>query len=73
VSRSKKFYTTGDIAHELNIPEWRVGRVFTRKLVEEPERLGRARVIPADRVAEIKDALAKANYLREGPHDREDG
>jgi hypothetical protein len=61
----RKFSTTADVARRLGVRAWTVARLFERGLVEEPERLGRVRMIAEDRMQEVRDALERAKYLRE--------
>ena len=51
-------FTTGDIARQQNLPEWRVRRTLDAVMPDAP-RVGRFRVVPSDRLPEITAALAK--------------
>ena len=43
--------------------EWQVLQLFRRKLLPEPERLGRSRVIAAEDLPQVGEALRRAGYL----------
>lgn len=60
----QRFLTSGEAARRLGVPEWTVGRMFSRGLVPEPPRLARARVISEESLPELRDALERAGYLR---------
>ncbi len=56
--------TTGDVAHRLGCPEWKVARLYERGLLPEPARFGRFRVIDEADLPIIEAALRDAGYLR---------
>lgn len=56
-------YTTGAVARLHGIPEWRVRRVFERKLLPDPGRAGTYRLIPASDLPKVEAALRAAGYL----------
>jgi hypothetical protein len=56
--------TVGQVATRLGVQTWQVVRMFERKLLPEPPRLGRARVIREEDVPAIAEALRKGGYLK---------
>ncbi len=55
--------TTGVIARRLGIPEWRVRRLFERRILPDPPRIGGYRAIPAADLPIVERALRRAGYL----------
>jgi hypothetical protein len=59
----KRVLTLGDVARLHGLPVWKVRRLFERKLLAEPERVGRFRVIAATDLPNVESALRDAGYL----------
>ena len=59
-------YTLGDVAKHFNVPTWTVRRIFERRLLPEPGRLGAYRVVSAEDLPKIEAALRRAGYLPGG-------
>lgn len=56
-------YTVGDLAKHFELPAWKVRRIFERRILPEPERVGAYRVIQACDLPAIEDALRRVGYL----------
>jgi DNA-binding transcriptional MerR regulator len=56
-------YTTGDVAERYGIPEWRVRRLYERGILPEPARAGTYRLIRAEDLPGVENALRRAGYL----------
>jgi hypothetical protein len=57
--------TLGDVSRRLHCPVWAVRRLFERGLLPAAPRVANLRVIPEDRLPDIKRALIEAGYLEE--------
>lgn len=72
-------YTLGDLARYferelgVSLPVWKIRRLYERRLLPEPGRIGNYRVVDASDVPAIEDALKRCGYLPddvEGAHGR---
>jgi hypothetical protein len=57
--------TLGDVSRELGAPIWAIRRLFERRLLPEPERIGLYRVVDVKQLPLIEAALRHAGYLPE--------
>jgi hypothetical protein len=57
--------TLGDVARRHGLPTWKVRRVFERKFLAEPKRVGNYRVVRVGELPALAEALRQAGYLRE--------
>ena len=57
------FYTTRQVGQLLNQPIWRIQRLFEEGLLNEPARFAGRRIIPADALPAIVDALRARGWL----------
>jgi hypothetical protein len=55
--------TLGQAAVALGCRDWHLARLFERRLVPEPARVGRQRVFTADDLPPLRQALIEAGYL----------
>jgi hypothetical protein len=62
-------YTLGSLARRWGVPVWKIRRVFERRLLPEPSRLGNYRVVAARDLPSLERALRKAGYLPAGGPD----
>ena len=60
------YLTVGAAARRFGVPAWQVRRLFERKLLPEPARVGAYRVIAAADLAAVEMALRRAGYLPAG-------
>jgi len=58
------YLTIGQAAVRLSVQEWAVRRLFQRKLLPEPARLGTYRLLLESDLPRIKRALKAAGYLK---------
>jgi hypothetical protein len=58
--------TLGPIARHFDVEVWQIRRLFERRILPEPDRIGNYRVIPAEQLPLIESALRQAGYLPEG-------
>jgi hypothetical protein len=58
-------YTLGDVALQLGCALWQVQKVFQRKMVPPPARVGIYRVVRPSELPTIARALREAGYLPE--------
>ena len=56
-------FTTRELAELLSTKEWRVRRLFEDGTLPEPQKFGGKRVIPAELVGAIVDALSARGWL----------
>lgn len=57
------FFTLPSIARRFGCAEWQVRRIFERRLVPDPPRLGQNRLITEKDLPAIEQALRTAGYL----------
>lgn len=57
------YLTLGAAARRLGCRVWQIRRLFERGLLPEPPRIGAFRVLPADRLPAVEQALRAAGYL----------
>jgi hypothetical protein len=55
--------TVPEIAELLGVEAWRIRRLYERRLLAEPPRIGRARAIDSDEIPAIVDALRCRGWL----------
>ncbi len=55
--------TLGDLARHFKRPAWMIRRLFERRLLAEPERVGAYRVIPVSEIPKVETALRAAGYI----------
>jgi DNA-binding transcriptional MerR regulator len=58
--------TIGEVAKRFGCHAWQVRRAITRRLLDEPARVGAYRVFFAEQLPAIEAALRRAGYLPEG-------
>jgi len=57
--------TTGDVARHYGVATWQVRRLFESGRLPEPEtRAGQYRLVSADDLPRVGEALAEAGYLK---------
>jgi excisionase family DNA binding protein len=56
--------TLGQAAERLGVPIWQVQRLYERKRLPAPRRLGRFRAVTEEDLPAIGQALRAAGYLR---------
>jgi hypothetical protein len=56
--------TLGDIARRYGLQTWQVRRLYERRILPEPARVGSARVVHPDDLPKIEAALRQAGYLK---------
>ena len=61
----KPYYTLGEIAREHGATVWQVRRLFERGILPPAERIGLYRVVRADDLPRVVDALRVAGYIGE--------
>ena len=59
-------YTLGALARRYGVPVWKLRRLFERRLLPEPGRVGNYRVVQARDLPEVERALRAAGYLSGG-------
>jgi hypothetical protein len=59
----ESYLSTGEAAVRLGLRDWQVARLYQRKLVEEPARFGRFRLIPVGDLDKLRRAAVRAGYL----------
>jgi len=57
------YLSLGELGDTLGVQSWRIARLFELRIVPEPPRIGRRRLIPKAMVAEIVDALRARGWL----------
>jgi hypothetical protein len=62
------YLTLGQVAARYGVRLWQVRRLYERKLLPEPARVGAYRVIRESDLPQIGAALQRAGYLQEGGH-----
>jgi hypothetical protein len=60
------WYTLGAVAKLYGVRVWQVRRLYERRLLPEPGRVGAYRVVTSDELPKIEAALRAAGYLPEG-------
>jgi transposase-like protein len=55
--------TLGAVARKYGVQVWQVRRLFERRILPEPARIGHYRVVRADELPAIEMALREAGYL----------
>jgi len=56
--------TLGEVAAALGCQWWHVVRLYQRKLLPEPPRVGKNRVVRRQELPVVRSALKKAGYLK---------
>lgn len=56
-----KHFTTGELAGRWNVPGWRLRRVL-RAMMPDGPKAGRYRLVPDDRLPDVKAALQQHGY-----------
>lgn len=64
MSTLKGFLTLADVAQRLRVRQWQIRRLYGRKLLPEPPRLGQNRLYVEEDVPLIEAALKEAGYLK---------
>ena len=59
-------YTTREAAELLGVETWQVRRLFQDGTLDEPQKFGGKRAIPADLIPAIRDAMTARGWLTEG-------
>lgn len=59
-----KHMSLGDLSRRFGLPVWKIRRLFERKILPEPERVGRLRTFGPGDVPKIEKALKEAGYLK---------
>ena len=59
------YVTLGDVARHFGVRDWQIRRLFERGLLPDPPRMGIWRVIAADDLPAVGEALRAAGYLKE--------
>ncbi len=54
----------GEVALRFGMPLWRLQDAFRRNVLPPPLKAGRYRVVPADRLGALREALERAGYLQ---------
>jgi hypothetical protein len=57
------FFTIGQLAKRFGCQTWQVGRLFERRLLPEPMRIAGNRVIRADELPAVEQALEQCGYI----------
>jgi len=55
--------TLGSVARHFGVPIWKVRRIYERKILPEPARIGNYRVVHQDDLPCLEHALVEAGYL----------
>jgi hypothetical protein len=55
--------TIGQVARHFGCPPWAVRRLFERRILPEPPRVGAYRVVAPEQLPEIGTALKQAGYI----------
>jgi hypothetical protein len=58
--------TLGAVARRLNVDLWQVRRLYERRILPEPPRVGQFRVVTEADLPTIEAALREAGYLSDG-------
>lgn len=64
---AEKLLTLGEAAERLGTQLWKVQRVFDRKRLPEPRRVGRTRVVPETDLPRVEKALREAGLMKREP------
>lgn len=64
VAKTEKMLTLGQVAKHFGVRTWQVDRLFSRKLLPEPQRVGILRVIPESQLPDVEKALRAGGYLK---------
>jgi len=57
------YLSLGEVAARYGVDLWKVQRLFRRRLLPTPPRVGPFRVIRTDQLPEVEAALVRAGYL----------
>ncbi len=57
--------TVGQAAQHFGVAEWKIRRLYERRLLPPAARLGTYRVIGPDDLPRVEEALRQAGYLRD--------
>ena len=60
-------FSTADVARLMNVPRWKVARLFEDGTVPEPGRVGNQRAIPRELVPTISAALLQRGWIKAAP------
>jgi DNA-binding transcriptional MerR regulator len=63
-----RYFTTGQLARLLNCYPWQLQKLFDRRLVDEPQRVGNVRMYSEADVPAIRVALRRCGYTAEASH-----
>ena len=58
-----EIFSTADIARLLNVPTWKVRRLFEEGTLADPARIGNQRAIPREMIPEIIAALEARGWM----------
>ena len=58
-------YTTREAAELLGVETWQVRRLFQDGTLDEPQKFGGKRAIPADLIPTIRDVMTARGWLTE--------
>jgi DNA-binding transcriptional MerR regulator len=61
--REKPYYTLGEISRMTGATVWQVRRLYERGLLPPAERIGLYRVVRAEELPRVVEALRQADYL----------
>lgn len=61
---SERLLTLGEVADHFRVYVWQVQRLYERKLLAPPPRVGNRRVVPESGLAVVKAALVRGGYLK---------
>src|SRR5262249_11306781 len=57
------YLSLGEVAVHFGVDLWRVQRLYRRRLLPDPPRVGPFRVVRADQLPQVEAALVRAGYL----------
>ena len=57
------YLSLGEVAARYGVDLWKVQRLFRRRLLPTPPRVGPFRLVRADQLPEVEAALVRAGYL----------
>jgi DNA-binding transcriptional MerR regulator len=66
---SRAVLTMGAIARRYGVTQWQVRRLFERRLLPEPARVGAYRVVDESDLPAVERALREAGYLSADPRE----
>jgi DNA-binding transcriptional MerR regulator len=61
---TQSYYTLGQVARHFGVQLWQVRRLYERRLLPEPPRVGTYRIIEPRDLERVGAALRRAGYLR---------